>query len=502
MAKYTIMTDNGPVTILADEGMTKEQAMQHPQVVSAMQQAPVSPQAVHNQGFQTEPSFTEAAVQGAQNFPESAANYGRDIYEAASNPARTAGAVNQGVQGAVQQYLGGGVGDVETQDGEFMYNAPDNREQGKQLVETMVEPYSSMSNFKSTIANDPARLLGDFGAPLVAGAANKILKATGKLIPENLPIDLQRREMLKGIGNFDDAVVRKVTKDSLKLDLAPNRKGIKALVNMRRDVGKEIGNIIDQATEGGKKVDPLELANMLRKKADDLQVLHGTDLPEAYHKVADDILKISQSKHGGTGGTSGLLDSQGKPISTPVKLNDITPAQLQEYKKSLGAALKRHWEHMNRTQDVSTANKTQALADLYGDMKGLMKEGTEGFNASGTGRNITDATADYSRIADVEGAFKKVQSSRGRGRLVPSDVGLALAVELGARGAPGLATGIASGRHILDRGIGIAGRHLNRRRIGKDIITGPTREAGYAATQGYALGSVIGKYTGAIHNEK
>ena len=308
--------------------------------------------------------------------------------------------------------------------------------------------------------------------------------------------------MLKGIGNYDDAVVRKITKDSLKLDLAPNRAGIKAMVGMRKDIGKEIGNIIDQATEGGKTVDPLELANMLRKKADDLQVLHGTDLPEAYHKVADDILKIAEGKHGGSGGVTGILDEAGKPMSTPVKLNPISPKQLQEYKKSLGAALKRHWEHMNRTQDVSTANKTQALAELYGDMKSLMREGTEGYSSSKKGLTLTDATADYSRLSDVEGAFRKVQSSRGRGRMIPSDVGLALAVELGARGAPGLATGIASGRHILDRGIGIAGRHLNRRRIGKDIITGPTRTAGYAATQGYALGSVIGKYTGAIHDEK
>src|SRR3989337_2625603 len=101
-------------------------------------------------------SWGQVGTSAISNIPESAINYGKNIYQAVRHPVETGKAVGGLALGTIEQAIPG------EQESEVYFDA-----MGKMLKDR----YGSIANLKTTIANDPVGFISDLSTVFTGGGA-------------------------------------------------------------------------------------------------------------------------------------------------------------------------------------------------------------------------------------------------------------------------------------------------------------------------------------------
>lgn len=217
-------------------------------------------------------TWGETLLSAAKNAPKSAVRYGKGIYETIAHPIQTAksmvGLAESGAQALAMQEPS----DPYSIGKSFKLSA-----QGMQKLQPLVDElknrYGSVDNFKQSLAQDPAFVLGDVAALLIPAGKLTGLKAIEKfggtlepvnmvknslalpfkLVPEKVPIS-QYQSAVKFGTTLKRTKLDRVTKIALDEKIMPTARGLKRLRNKINNYNTRITNLINEATNKGVKL--------------------------------------------------------------------------------------------------------------------------------------------------------------------------------------------------------------------------------------------------------
>lgn len=220
-------------------------------------------------------SWKQALVEGFQNIPSSAKEYGKNLFKGIISPKKTGETLGKIVGGGIEKL----------KEGEHPYE-----KNFDAFVEMIKGRYGSIDNFKKTIAEDPVGLLGDIstietgigGTAKLAGTMSKTSKLAKagetaakigmasepinlarsiaalplKLVPEKVPVNMYQQAVK--FGTTVSAQERLAfTRTALKAEnqIMPTMKGMEKLRDKIDSLNKQVNTLINQSADKGTKID-------------------------------------------------------------------------------------------------------------------------------------------------------------------------------------------------------------------------------------------------------
>jgi hypothetical protein len=431
-------------------------------VLSVPQQAAPQPAAIPQR------SIGGALMEGVQNFPQSMARLGTGFMDAVTNPEQTLPAMLDMAAGGMNK-LGGVLGldqMGQSPDGPMIPGAaPEQTQAFDALMQNYADAYGGGQNILNTLATDPARPLADalsLATPEMLAGAVKLPGVIARNTPrvKTLPEYLYSHALAAGGGNVKDTLVKQATRTALDRDIPITRAGVKEIKNQMRKEGAEIGRIIKEADSAGVTIDPLEFVTEIRAAgAEQVTPLTygGTKAANPYNKLADDFMDFVANTYG----TNGAVPNQ-----IPVKA-------FHEFRKKTGKDLQGYWNALNKNPTPSTSRQARATVEGYR---------TAGKQLTDAVPELVPANKAYHESAVLSNLLENITNKQFKEQFVPSQITLPLAVEVAARGKPGVATVIGAGRVFSRRIEQFLARHLHNRMQNKPIVKDKGKRA--AAREG------------------
>ena len=279
------------------------------------------------------------------NFIPSAKASLNSMYEAVSNPKRTAESVGDLLSGALQSEPG--TGEIFS----LMGLDPKNKELAKSLYDSTAE---RLSDPAETFRTDPFGALLDFSGTLsgvgAVSKAGKIKKAANTAAaltdPLGYPGAIARKltpspetlmsNAIKLPPNKSPVQRANIVSTMLREGIMPTNAGLEKIGNKLAPLGRELDDIINEATEAGTKI-PI---NRIKGYADELRVTMMDKF-----ESADDIKALN-------------LAIKKWESSLPKNQASLTPKQVLEFKRDL--ASKVDFEKLNTTSTKESIRRTMA----------------------------------------------------------------------------------------------------------------------------------------------
>ena len=453
----------------------------------ARARAKAQAQAQQNNKLENKPvpaGFVEATGEMMMGLPEAAGRVGSGLAFAAQNPGQVGKALTEGVVGASQEYLGGGVGEVNTQDGEFMYQAPDLREQGKEFVEDTTYPMRNFpDNLLQSMAHEPERVLLPFMSPLGGQAVSSASALAGRTAGK-VGTKLKGKALSMMTGDSAKKSIAIASSEVMDQRLPLSQRGATRLGKEMEVIGGKISEMIDDATASGKGVHPLDITAHL-KKGREMWDVPGKKWVGAF----DNVEKLWKEW---------VADKYGKRVKGPdgkeqlMLPNSIPVAAVQEWKTIMNRQLARDFGRMKYQGGFKPIEEATLAADrakTMGYKKAIEAQIPE----------IAALNKTYGSKAGLKQAMEEWIIKRGGAQPFTSRLAIPMAVDTGA-GKPiwrggGVATKIgllSAAQKPIMSGAGQAIYDISR----------PGRSN--AVNQGLRAGTTgtVGLSGGAFHDEK
>ena len=331
-----------------------------------------------------EKSWTDVGKEAIMNVPESAYNFGKNIYLAFRHPIESVKSVGKLAKGGVETLIPGEQGEDE----KF----------ARQFGSFMVDRYGSVEGFKKTLAQDPIGVAADVSTVLggvgigvsvagktaqvgnlakVAGVLQKASSVAKTASKYTNPMSAVTGS-LKGIGSISEANALKLVKSAVsfsdkvgyeRIDTLSNAilssgfnvkpSFLGKINNKLKNVQTKINGIIDKKTSTGYKIKTTEITNAI----DDL--INNPDELQKAGLMFDDIKALESMR------------------DQVISLNgaEVTPKTLQAIKVGMNKAFKsdlnEKWGLANKKAvDILRQSAKKKLEEIAPQLKSLnQKEG-------------------------------------------------------------------------------------------------------------------------------
>jgi hypothetical protein len=312
----------------------------------------------------------EFASGAAQNVPESVGNVFSGLYDAATNPSQTWGAIKQ-IGSGIASKASGALGGERTPENENVLNA---------LLNEYADTYSSWSGFKNKLYNDPAFIGMDAATALGgAGAAAKVAGAPAKAIKA---ISMAEKVLDPVQGAIAAAKAPVKLAGAIGKTSAATASGVPKIAY---DMAQAAGASKDPAARkafslaASGKMDSQQLADTALKSLDELKQQASNEYKTTHASISRDPVdttpihdKISEieDRLGANTPTTIRDPATGNMITTTVGLVHASEElkRLQKMREII-EAVDNSANPMSRTVDgVDSAKK--AIDDILGDYKG------------------------------------------------------------------------------------------------------------------------------------
>lgn len=299
-------------------------------------------------------SWKQVFFDAAQNTPESAYRYGKDLYQAIRHPIQTAAALGKVVGGYGEKLIPG------THPYEQYADA---------FTEHMMNRYGNMENFKQTLAKDPTGVLSDISMVLIP--AGTLVKSVGKagelgrvasmgsklerLAASAEPLNIAKRIVSLPAKVIPQKALTKMYQSAVKLsttipestrlklagialdrEIMPTVDGLYKLKDQINELNREIAKRIDSTTN--RIGESIEVSDLF---------MHLDDLKKQHSFVSDwkDIDKVKESLFE-------AFNEQG--------ITKISPKQAQKLKTEIYRKLETHYS--KTTKSPATVEAKMAVA--------------------------------------------------------------------------------------------------------------------------------------------
>jgi len=361
-------------------------------------------------GTWEEPTLVGSLAKGAKAFPSSAAKYGKQIFEAVTNPIDTMNAMAGFGTGMLHKAIPG--------EQVSPFSGVSYEQLADKALGEMAAPYQSYNAFLDTLAQDPVRLLSDASA--FAGGAGAVAKAGGqiggmnrlanagatiqrgaaavepvsaalnlaklplKVIPERLPVRMYR-SAIKTPDNLYGQKLSRVDKDNiartgLREGVGDNVKGIEKVGAKIDSLNDQVDAIIESGTTAGKTIDPEVVVAGL----DDLITQYKYDVaPKSDLATLESLKREFMKFHGRKTKKVDTPNYLLSPKSKNVTEKRMIPiGEAQKIKRMAYKKLKKKYGQFDANQEEVAGRKAMArtikdeIAKVFPEVSGLnAKEG-------------------------------------------------------------------------------------------------------------------------------
>jgi hypothetical protein len=293
------------------------------------------------------------------------------------------------------------------------------------------------------------------GIPPAVGALGQKVASAGPL--KNLPVAAIERQLSQAV-NAKDSLLRTAALNILDNEIPMGKTGLRQLREVKKQAGQEIGQIIDDLSASGAKVDVKAIAAEVRRRGNKVaEGMADVNLSKPYHDWADTFLTQVRNTYGQRALNNGL------DIKAVQKMRIQTGQNLADYYKTANKVETEVGTHSNRAR---AAGYTEAGSQI-----------SQGARATDIpkAKRLAKANRDYHTAATTESMLDMIVKKRRKRQVVGSDITIPMAVELGGGGQLGTATAIAGfRRYVLDPASEYGAKILHNRQRGKQIVRNKT----------------------------
>lgn len=257
-----------------------------------------------------EPGYIQQTI---ENIPASAAEFGKNIYEAVSSPMETLKAVGRAGAGFMESL----------HPEEIPTSMPEDKQAYEGMKQMLVDRYGSLEALAETVKNDPVGFAADLSTvltgggamasrlPGVAGKVAKVTRAAGEAVS---PINIAKQVATAPLKAIPKAIPKKLYGSAMKMSttldpkdraariqtgldagIMPSQKGLDKLRGLVDTTNKEISTLINKSVKAGDTIESHSIRqrlNQLRKFADE------TIDPDSMHSAIDGIEQSFKDFHG------------------------------------------------------------------------------------------------------------------------------------------------------------------------------------------------------------
>ena len=298
--------------------------------------------------------FDMSLSETVKNIPGSAAQMGKDLYAAVSNPMETMGNFQSLGQGAIEKFIPNEINGVD-------FGQTENENMADAVGNMYADRYGGINRIKRTIQNDPVGSLGDLA--MVGGgvgtlpklgklgafskaidpvnvAYNTTKKLAGKMIPGELPAKLMSSAMTWDTVSKNGLRANDKSKIMLKNNLSPTI----ASVDKGWDMVYSMSNGIDEILSrfDGEKIPRREVFSLIQREKD--KAARGST-GKKQHRDIDRVVKD--------------LDE----FWYNHEMDYFTPSELQYFKKDLYKELQKAYKD-SKAPTTGTENAQLSIAEV------------------------------------------------------------------------------------------------------------------------------------------
>lgn len=307
----------------------------------------------------------------------------------------------------------------------------------------MKDRYGSMDALKRTAMTDPVGLASDVAGVLSGGAMipGKVGAAVGKvgraIDPINLPAntvtavagkpmarmipDENLAGMYEESAKFSTTLPReqraRMAQTAIDQKIMPTYKGLDKLDRVRSDLGEKLTGLIKGATESGAKIPKARILAAAKKARSELDRTTNVNF-ETVAKQYDDLIAAQSARWDG--------------------LDDLTPTQVQAFKRSLDENI----NHSRAAKNMGQPGYQPGTESAQMDMRTASKQALEDIDPE-----IAKTNQDLGRVLELSEnlprSANRIENNNAVSLMTPVTAGAGAGVGGPAGGAIGTAVGVS-----------------------------------------------------------